>query len=100
MQKQVVLANAARDGVDLSSGQTKALFRATTGRDPSHMGMSQEDIVSENIMKTPEFQNNFIASYASGTDMSPEERKNFAMAQIARQQGHNLMIQKQQDCLA
>lgn len=91
--EQVVLANAARDGVDLSSGQTKALFRATTGRDPAHMGMSQEEIVSENIRKTPEFQNAYIGTFSSGTDMSPEERGNAAMAQIARQQGHNLMIQ-------
>ncbi len=93
--EQVVLANAARDGLDLSSGQTKALFRATTGRDPEHMGMSQEEVVTENLMKTPEFQNNYIASYASGTDMTPEERGNFAIAQIARQQGHNLMIQNE-----
>ena len=91
--EQVVLANAARDGVDLSSGQTKALFRATTGRDPAHMGMSQEEVVTEQLMKSPEFQNNYIASYASGSDMSPEERKNFALAQIARQQGHALVMQ-------
>lgn len=90
--EQAVLANAARDGVDLSDGQTKALFRATTGRDPAYMGVSQEQRVTEELMKSPDFQNNYIASYASGKDMSPEERTNFALAQIARTQGHKLVM--------
>lgn len=90
--EQLVLANAARDGVDLSSGQTKALFRATTGRDPAHMGMSREEVVREELMASPEFQSGYIASYASDKDMSPEERENFAMTQLARQESHKIML--------
>ena len=93
--EQMVLANAARDGLDLSSGQTKALFRATTGRDPQHMGMSQEEVVNEKIMATPEFQNMYIASYANGQDMTPEQRRSFAMAQIARTQSHAMTMQNE-----
>ena len=90
--EQVVLANAARDGVDLSSGQTKALFRATTGRDPAHMGMSQEEVMREQLIATPEFQSGYIASFASDKNMSEEERENFAMTQIARQESNKLML--------
>lgn len=93
--EQVVLANAARDGVDLSDGQTQALYRATTGRDPKYMGISQEQRVTEELMKSPDFQNNYIASYASGKDMSPEERGNYALAQIARTQGHKLIMENE-----
>ena len=48
--EQTVLANAARDGMDLSSGSVKALYRATTGRDPEFMGVSQEERMAEAAM--------------------------------------------------
>lgn len=86
--EQRVLANYARDGGDLSSGQTKGLYRATTGRDPEFMGMSVEERMSEEVMKTPEFQGAFMATYASGKEMSESERVNVAMYQVARQQAN------------
>ena len=90
--EQQVLANAARDGMDLSSGTTKALYRATTGRDPSFMGMSTEQRMAEEVMATPEFQGAFMASYASGKEMTEEERKNVAFAQVVRIRANETML--------
>lgn len=90
--EQRVLANAARDGVDLSSGQTKALYRATTGRDPEFMGMSMEERMAEQAMKDPAFQSAFIASYASGKEMTDEERTNASFGQMARMKANEMML--------
>lgn len=90
--EQTVLANAARDGMDLSSGSVKALYRATTGRDPEFMGVSQEERMAEAAMKTPEFQGAFIATYASGKDMTEEERVNTSFVQMARTAANEQML--------
>lgn len=93
--EQVVMLNATRDGIDLSSGEFKATYRAATGRDPKYMGVSDEERLAEEIMATPGYQNALIGSYASGEDMSFEERKNFAMAQVAKEQGHSMVMTNQ-----
>ncbi len=90
--EQTVLANAARDGMDLSSGSVKALYRATTGRDPEFMGVSQEERMAEAAMKTPEFQGAFIATYASGKEMTEEERVNTSFVQMARTAANEQML--------
>ena len=93
--EQQILANAARDGLDISSEMVQATYRATTGRDPKFMGVSNEQRQAEAIMESPEFQSAYVATFAgtNGSNMSDSERQNVAMAQIARQQSNNIMLQ-------
>tara|TARA_R110000772_G_scaffold94334_4_gene192185 strand:- start:10376 stop:13192 length:2817 start_codon:yes stop_codon:yes gene_type:complete len=93
--EQQILANAARDGLDISSEMVQATYRATTGRDPKFMGVSNEQRQAEAIMESDEFKSAYVATFAgtNGSTMSDTERQNVAMAQIARQQSNNIMLQ-------
>lgn len=93
--EQQIMANAVRDGLDISSEMVKATYRATTGRDPKIMGTSNEELMMQELVQSDEYKGAYFATFAgaNGSNMSREEREQVALVQISRQRNNNIILE-------
>jgi len=93
-----VISNALADGFNVSSQEGEAAYRAVTGRDPSFMGMSEQERLTTEIMQTDAYQAAFIGSYANAdmAEASDEERMKYALGQVARKENNQIILQNEQ----
>lgn len=92
--ESTALLNAQRNGLSYDKNLEGA-YSALTGRPGEELLFSQEEIMENKIMASPEYESAFVATYSKNRDASPEERHQLAMSQIARQQGQAAILSDQ-----
>jgi hypothetical protein len=83
-----------RNGVSVNEN-TLATYTAITGRPGDELLLSPEQVQLNQVRGSQEYESAFLATYASGDDMSEEERDAMAISRVARQQGQAAMLQDQ-----
>lgn len=73
----------------------EAAYSAKTGRPGEELLFSQEEIMENKVMASPEYESAFVATYSKNKDATPEERHQLAMSQVARQQGQAATLSDQ-----
>lgn len=73
-QRQLMI-NATRDGLDLSSGEVKAVFESTTGQSADFMTLTPEQSMVAAEMQSPEFRSAYMATYATLPGDATEEQR-------------------------
>jgi len=84
--ESTALLNAQRNGLAYNK-DLEATYSALTGRPGEELLFSEEEIMENRIMETPEYEAAFTSTYATDPDVSSEKRHQLAMSQVARQQG-------------
>jgi len=92
--ERVALLNAQKNGLSYNEDM-KATYSAITGRQGEELLYSQEEIMENRIMDTAEYEQAYTASYAMKPNMSAEERHQYSISTVARQQGQAAMMMDQ-----
>lgn len=83
-----------RNGLSVNEN-TLATYTAITGRPGDELLLSPEQVQLNQVRGSQEYESAFLATYASGEDMSEEERDARAISRVARQQGQSAALQDQ-----
>lgn len=89
--ERTALLNAQRMGLNYNT-DLQATYTAITGRDGENLLYSENEILVSKIKKTPEFQSAVTATYASGEEMTLQEREQAALGIVARQEGQKQIL--------
>ena len=83
MREKAFLTSFAAQGIDISSGAYDAAYTVTTGRPSNAMGLSNTDILFNQLTQTPEGQSNLaLANYTLSQSLGREPTRDEVAAQI------------------
>jgi len=83
MKEKAFLTSFAAQGVDISSGAYDAAYTVTTGRPSNAMGLSETDMLFNQLTQTPEGQSNLaLANYTLSQTLGREPNRDEVAAQI------------------
>jgi len=83
-----------RNGVSINEN-TMATYTAITGRPGDELLLSPEQVQLNQVRGSDEYQSAFLATYASGEDMTEQERDAAAISRVARQRGQSAALMDQ-----
>lgn len=83
MREKAFLTSFAAQGIDISSGAYDAAYTVTTGRPSNAMGLSDTDILFNQLSQTPEGQGSIaLANYTLSQNLGREPTRDEVAAQI------------------
>lgn len=88
-RQRQLMVNAARDGLDLSSGDVKAVYEATTGQSANFMTLSPEQAMISAEMETPEFRAAYMGTFAYMPEDATDEQRMQAAFESSAMAGAN-----------
>lgn len=91
--ERTLASNFAMAGVTLGKDY-EDIYRTTTGRQWSGYGQDIESTVMQDMMKRPEFQSAYVASYAVAPDLDEEGRIQWATENLATKEAAAIEVQK------
>lgn len=89
--ESAALLNAQKNGLSYDKN-LEGTYSALTGRPGEELLFSEEEIMENRIMETPEYEGEFTATYATHPNATTEERHQLAMAGVARMQGRAALM--------
>jgi len=77
IEREAVL-KLQRRGVSINKNVTSA-YSAITGRPGDELFFSREQLLEQSLMETPEYESALVATYATGEEMTMQERQAAAL---------------------
>ena len=84
--ESTAVLNATRQGLNIDS-TLKDTYSAITGRAGDELFFSRDQMLENRVMATPEYESALLATYASGEELTMEQRHEMALGRVSRQQG-------------